>query len=109
MLLSNMNCNRQYANRLWQGVRYLAIVIFVVQLVGMGFHKHEITEESSECASCILAAHLPSGTPSVTIDVAPTLTILFYRLVPIPLYFFLAQQSYLIPLSHAPPLRISTQ
>jgi hypothetical protein len=69
----------------------------------MAFHHHPITEESSECVSCYLASHLPSGTPSVNVDVAPNLTILCYQLASIPFYFFLARQSYLIPLSQAPP------
>ena len=109
MCLNRRVFYRQYANRCWRGAVYLAIVIFSVQLFCLGFHNHELTEESSDCVSCVLAAHLPSGTPSLTVDVAPTLTILFYQLAPTPLYFFLVQQSYLIPRSQAPPRRNSTQ
>jgi len=109
MLLGSNNFNRRYANRLWRGLLYGAIVIFVAQLLSLGFHHHDITEESPDCVSCYLTAHVPSGTPTVSVDIAPTLTILFYHVVPAALYFFLAQQSFLIPHSQAPPRPTSPQ
>jgi hypothetical protein len=103
MLLGSQHFNHRFANRIARGALYIAMIVFVAQLMGMGFHNHDITEESHECVSCNLAAHLPSGTPAVSIDVAPTLTILYYQVAPLPFYFFLARQSYLIPHSQAPP------
>ncbi|HXA47232.1 MAG TPA: hypothetical protein VNW52_06360 [Burkholderiaceae bacterium] len=107
MLLESKIFNCRHTNRLWRVALYAAIVIFVIQLASLGFHRHDLTEESSDCVSCYLAAHVPSGTPAVSVDVAPTLTIMFYQLVPAALYFFVAQQSYLIPHSQAPPRHTS--
>ena len=106
MRLGNKTIHRYYTNRLWRGVFYVAMAIFVAQLLGLGFHRHDITEESSDCMSCYFAAHMPSGAPPVSIVAAPTLMILHYQLVVTSLYFFLTQQSYLIPLSQAPPRHI---
>ena len=105
MQLSSKNFSHrlQSTNRFYRVALYIAMSILVVQLIGMAFHKHDITEDSSDCVSCYLAAHLPSGVPPVSMDIAPTLTILYYRLASLPRYFFVAQQSYLVPLSQAPP------
>jgi hypothetical protein len=108
MQLGNKNWSRICANRLGRVGLYLALAIFVIQLLGLGFHRHDVTEEHDDCASCVMAAHLPSGTPAVSLDVAPTVALLFYTIAAVSFYVFLAQQSYLIPLSQAPP-RLSLQ
>ena len=105
MLLGNRKSDRNKANRFGRIALYLALAIFVVQLLGMGFHRHDITEERSDCVSCVLAAHMPSGTPAVSLNVAPTVALLIYLVAVVPLYIFLGQTSYLIPLSQAPPRR----
>lgn len=108
MQLGNKNWSRICANRLGRVAAYLALAIFMLQLLGLGFHRHDITEVHDDCVSCVVAAHLPSGIPPASLDVAPTVALLFYTVATVPLYAFLAQQSYLIPLSQAPP-RLSRQ
>jgi hypothetical protein len=108
MRLSSKNFNHlsQRTARFYRVAFYVVTMILAIQLFGAGHHKHDLTEISSDCVSCDLAAHLPSGIPPVSIDVAPTLTIFYYYFAALPLYFFISQKSYLIPHSQAPPPRI---
>jgi hypothetical protein len=93
--------------RLYQVALWLAAFVIALQLVGMAFHKHDLTEQSDNCVSCYMAAQLPSGMPKAPAEVLITLAALVYRIALQPIYFFIAEQSYLIPPSQAPP-RISS-
>lgn len=84
-------------------VLLFALLIFVLQLTGLVFHKHDISEQPSNCVSCVLAAHMSSDVPPVASHVSPALLVLRYQITTLPVYFFLAQHSYLVPPSHAPP------
>jgi hypothetical protein len=69
----------------------------------MSFHKHDITEESSDCVSCYLAAHVPSHAPAAPAAIIAAFLVFVYRVALQPIYFHVAAQSYLIPNSQAPP------
>jgi hypothetical protein len=79
------------------------LTVVALQLIGAAYHRHDLVDESPDCVSCYLTAHVPSPIPPVSADVLPSLTILHYRIASLPIYLFVAQQSYLIPHSHAPP------
>ena len=106
MLLGNRKFGRNNTNCLWQVVLYVVTAIFVVQMLGTGYHHHDLTKVDDDCVSCVLAAHMPSGPPDVSIHVEPTVALLIYLVAVAPLYVFLGQPSYLIPLSQAPPRRV---
>lgn len=50
-----------------------------------------------------MSDNVPATMPSITIDVAVTLLVFYYRTHALPIYRFVAEQSYLIPLALAPP------
>jgi hypothetical protein len=84
-------------------LHWFVLVIVTLQLIGAGFHHHDVLEESDDCVSCYMVAHVPSPMPPVSLDVLPSLTILPYQIASLPIYLFVAQQSYLIPHAQAPP------
>ena len=80
-----------------------ALIIFITQSIGSARHNHGITEQASDCVSCYFAGNFPSDIPSPSIDVLPTLTIVSYWIAAIVVYSYVAQLSYLVPHSQAPP------
>lgn len=80
------------------------MIVISLQLVAMAFHKHDLTEQSQDCASCYLSAHVPTGLPKVPAEVVIRLAIIAYRIALQPIRSFLiVQSSYLLPLPQAPP------
>lgn len=94
---------------LWPGMLvWLLGAVLALQLLGSAAHNHAFAEQHDDCVSCYLAAHLPPDMPS---DVRPNVStpvLPRYQVLPVPTYFFLAARSFLIPLSQAPPARLSS-
>lgn len=90
--------------RFYQIALWCAIAILVAQLIGMAFHSHSLLEESGECVSCNLAAHVPAPPSLLPVMVlVPTLVFAYY-LVPDKAHFFaIPLRSYLTPHAQAPP------
>ncbi|HEY8099873.1 MAG TPA: hypothetical protein VIF82_03905 [Burkholderiaceae bacterium] len=89
--------------RLYQLAFWLMTLVLTLQLVGMAFHKHDLTEEHSDCVSCYLAAHVPSHVPAAPAVIIAAFLIFVYRIALQPIYFHIVPHSFLIPHSHAPP------
>ena len=81
--------------------------IFVAQMVGSGFHRHDLTKEDTDCVSCYLSAHVPSSTPNVDIGPAAPLAYLSYVIEAVCIYASFISRSYLVPHSQAPPVSSS--
>lgn len=82
----------------------LAALVLALQLIGSGIHKHDVTaDDAPDCVSCYMAAHLPTGVPPVNVVLQAIALVLAYRLARLPQTFYVARQSYLIPLAQAPP------
>jgi len=76
----------------------------VVQLIGMAFHNHDLTEESDDCVSCHLAAVFPAPAPPVPVVAPAPILVFVYHATLEPAYFFVpGTDNYLIPHSQAPP------
>ncbi len=88
---------------LYRLLYWLVLINVTVELIGSAQHRNDLTIQRDPCASCYLVAHIPSLIPPVSADVLPSLTILNYQIALLTTYFFVAQQSYLIPHSQAPP------
>jgi hypothetical protein len=83
-------------------------LVLTLQLFATALHKHGLQEKASDCVACYLVAHSPSGTPSAAVHVPAISALLQYRIIALPLYFFIAVPGYLIPPSHAPPRAVSS-
>ncbi|MFC5474348.1 hypothetical protein [Paraherbaspirillum soli] len=90
--------------RFYQVALWLAMAILVLQLVGTAFHKHALSETSSDCISCNLASSFPSAVPSVSMPALAPLLVFAYRSALQPAYLFVpGQNNYLLPYSQPPP------
>jgi hypothetical protein len=109
MQLSHKHSSRGSTGKagLYRLLHWLVLTIVTLQLIGAACHRHDLADQSPDCVSCYLAAHVPSPIPPVSADVLPSPTILHYRIASLPAYLFVAQQSYLIPHSQAPPRVLS--
>ena len=96
---------QRYAKaRLSRAALWLAMLVISLQLIAMGFHKHDLAEQEHDCVSCYLSAHAPAGLPKVPDEVIINLAVIAYRIALQPIYSFIAvQSSYLLPLPQAPP------
>lgn len=92
---------------LYRVLYWLVLTVVTLQLIGAAYHRHNLADLSPDCTSCYLTAHVPSPIPPVSADVLPSPIILHYRIASLPIYLFVAQQSYLIPHSQAPPRVLS--
>jgi hypothetical protein len=90
---------------LYRALLVLAAFVLAFQLIGSTFHKHDLTEASPDCASCYIVAHLPTGAPPAVFFWQAIALVVAYRIARLPQYLYVAEQSYLIPLSQAPPRR----
>ncbi|MGZ3237641.1 MAG: hypothetical protein ACXU8A_09730 [Burkholderiaceae bacterium] len=103
----NFSAKRTAKIRLYQIAFWLMTLVLTLQLIGMAFHKHDLTEDSSDCVSCYLAAHVPSHVPAAPAAIIAAFLIFVYRIALQPIYVHVVPQSYLIPHSQAPP-RVSS-
>ena len=103
LTIDHLRSNSLTKSRLRQIVLWLAVFVLTLQLLGLAFHRHDLTQDSSDCVSCYMATQLPAGTPKAPAEILIALAALVYRIALLPFYFFVAEQSYLIPLSQAPP------
>jgi hypothetical protein len=109
MQLSHTHFGRGSAGKrgLYRLLYWLVLIIVTLQLIGAGHHHHSLTDQSRDCVSCYITAHFPPPIPSVGAVVLPSPAVLNYQIAPLPIYLFVAQQSYLIPHSQAPPRAFS--
>jgi hypothetical protein len=97
---------RQVVAWLQEAAQWLIVIVLALQLIGSTAQKHRLANVSGDCASCYLAAHLPLHTrPPALAPFTPS-TIFICGIGEQPSYVFVAQQSYLIPFSQAPPAEI---
>jgi hypothetical protein len=102
--LNRFRRERLAASPLSRALLTLAALVLALQLIGSGLHKHDLTtDDASDCVSCYIAAHLPTGVPPVNVVLQAITLVLAYRLARLPQTPCLARQSYLIPPSQAPP------
>lgn len=99
----NFNDGRLARSRFSRAVLWLAGLILALQLIGSGFHKHDLTEQAPDCVSCQIASHFPGDVPKVAAVLQAVFLVIAYRLARLPQYSYVAQQSYLIPPRQAPP------
>ena len=85
---------------------WLCTLVFALQMLGAGWHTHDLADQGADCVSCQIAAQLPATTPGA----APALLAVFlavaYVLARRPRTVHIARPGYLRPSPHAPP-RIS--
>ena len=93
--------------RFSRALLWLAMVVLTLQLIGAAHHKHGLTDQSSDCVSCYIAAHFPADIPPVAAEILSALAILAYCIVLLPLSTVVATQHYLTPPSQAPPRVLS--
>jgi hypothetical protein len=77
-------------------------LLLLFQILATSFHHHSVGDKV-ECANCTLVAHFTPDLSPGPLGVEPPAPLLAYQLTAALLYAFFAQQSYLIPLSQAPP------
>lgn len=102
--IDSASYSRYAKGRLSRAALWLAVLVISLQLVAMGFHKHDLSEQSDNCVACYLSAHVPAGFPKVPDVVMVRLAAIAYRIALQPVYSFLAVQTrYLLPFPQAPP------
>ncbi|MFD2274054.1 hypothetical protein ACFS07_31925 [Undibacterium arcticum] len=80
----------------------MLLCLFTLQMLGMAWHRHDLTEASSDCVSCCLAAQLPSGGPASPVVALVALTVVLSRIAPQSIKSFVAVDGYLSPPAQAP-------
>lgn len=101
--VDNLCGGRLAKSRFSSALLWLAAFVLALQLIASGFHKHDIAEQSSDCVSCQIAAHFPADLPAVGTALQAVFLVVAYRLARLPQYYYVAEQSYLIPPRQAPP------
>ena len=82
---------------------WVLLCVFTLQLLGMAWHQHDLTETTSECVSCYLAAQLPSGAPVPPVVILVALAVVLFHIAPLSTKSFVAVDGYLTPPAQAPP------
>jgi hypothetical protein len=104
MKLSLRPAKSQYQPaRFVRAVLSVVLVLLAIQLLGVSFHKHAYADAKTDCASCTFAQTLPPALPATHAAAVPALDLVTVLVHSCKFQLFLAQPSYLIPLSQAPP------
>ena len=82
---------------------YIATLVLAIQLFSMGFPRHALTEQVSDCVSCYSASQLLGDAPVATLTVAAAVVAVYCQLLSLPTSRFVDVALFFTPPSHAPP------
>ncbi len=97
------NRTHQHRKRYPRILLAVVLLILTLQLLGATHHHHAYADTRDDCASCVLAHHLPSDLPPVAPALVMMLAMTSYPLPAIAAYGYVSRHSYLIPHAQAPP------
>jgi hypothetical protein len=81
----------------------VVLLLLTIQLLGVSFHQHAYADTKTDCASCTFAQTLPPALPATEVAAVAAMDLVTELIHSCKFQLFLAQPSYLIPLSQAPP------
>lgn len=81
----------------------IATLVLTIQLFSMGFHRHALTEQVSDCVSCYSASQVPGGAPATALTVAAVAVATYLQLLSLPTSRIVDVALFITPPSHAPP------
>jgi len=87
-LQPHSSIDRLPRGRLLRALLWLCTIVFALQMLGSGWHKHDLQDKKADCVSCHIAAHVPATTPGA----APALLAVFLLVA-----YLLARQPHVAP------------
>lgn len=82
---------------------WICTIVFALQMLGAGWHEHDLADQGADCVSCHFSAHLPATTPGTAPALLAVLLAVAYVLARLPRTVHVFRPSYLRPSPHAPP------
>jgi hypothetical protein len=104
---TDKSCGRRPATSpQFRALLWLASLVLVLQLIGSGFHKHDLAKVRSDCVSCQIGSHFPADVPAVNLALQAVFLVVVFLLARLPQFFHVAVPRHLFPPRQAPPRRL---